>query len=269
MGQLMRTRVAIGALAALALLASTARAGDLDERRVVADSTTALPAIGVLIGTGARCTAFVAGSDRTVVTAAHCVLAQDGKPAQESFEFQPAYRDGANAGAQRARVVIAGSWNAKGEPAPLTDAVSDDWAILYADKATGVTPLTLADKLPADQLADKTLAAAGYPTDMRNGRFLVEDPACRTTRIKDFRVDEDCRAAAGSPIFLVGPDGTRGPVVGIVAQSGVTSTAEHLAISNLRLVALPAVQGIDYGGRAVAVGAFLNAARLAARSAAR
>jgi hypothetical protein len=49
----------------------------------------------------------------------------------------------------------------------------------------------------------------------------------------------------------------------------VTSTAEHLAISNLRLVALPAVQGIDYGGRAVAVGAFLNAARLAARSAAR
>jgi V8-like Glu-specific endopeptidase len=264
----MRARTIVGALTLLALgsLAPGARAGDLDERHVVA--TTAVPGIGLLTGTGMRCTGFVAGSVRIIVTAAHCVLNPAGAPAQESFDFQPA----GSKDMLRARVVVAGSWNAKGEPAPLTDAVSDDWAILYTDTPAGVEPLTLADKLPADQLADKMLAAVGYSADIKDGRAPVEDAACRATRIKDFRVDHDCRGtadSAGSPLFVLNPDGTRGPVVGIVAQSGVTSTAEHLVISNLRLTAKPPLPGIDFGGRAVFVGAFVNAARLAARSAAR
>jgi V8-like Glu-specific endopeptidase len=264
-------RTLAAALIGCGLLAPAAfAASELDERRVVAASTTALRAVGLLTGTAGRCTAFLAGGDRVVVTAAHCVLDREGAPAQESFEFQPAYRGGAGAASYRVRVIVAGKWRPPADPATADAAVLEDWAILLADKPTGITPLTLGTALPITQLTDKPLAAVGYADDIQNGRFPTEDPSCQVTRIQDVRIDHSCRGlggSSGSPIFLRNADGTRGPLVGVVSRGAVTSTAERLVISNLRLVApAGAIPELDFGGRAVFVGAFVNAVKMASRA---
>lgn len=264
------TRGLAAALIGLGLLAPAAfAANQLDQRHVVAASATALRAVGLLTGTAGRCTGFLAGGDRIVVTAAHCVLNNEGAPAQESFQFQPAYRDGAGAGSFAVRVIVAGKWHPPADPA-TAEPVSEDWAILLADKPTGVKPLALETAVPVTQLTDKPLAAVGYAGDIQNGRFLTEDPSCRVTRIQDVRIDHTCRGSVGSsggPIFLSNPDGTRGGVIGVLTRGAVTSTAERLVIGNLLLIGPgAAIPELDFGGRAVFVGAFVNAVKMAVRN---
>jgi len=53
----------------------------------------------------------------------------------------------------------------------------------------------------------------------------------------------------------------------VVSRGAVTGTAERLVIGNLRLLGpSAAVPEIDFGGRAVFVGAFVNAVKMAARA---
>jgi V8-like Glu-specific endopeptidase len=262
-------QTARGAFLALVLFAPAAFAGsDLDERHVV--SPNELPAVGLFVGTGGRCTGFLAGSDRVIVTAAHCVLNGEGKPAQEKFEFQPSYRDGASAGIYRARVVASGKWLPPAGQDALREAVSEDWAILFTDKPTGIAPLNLATSMSINQLSDQPLADAGYSVDLQNGRFLTEDSSCKVTKVQDFRIEHSCRGSPGSsggPVFLVNPDGSRGPVVGVVSQQSPSSTAERLVISNLLLLAsMHAIPEVDFGGRAIFVGAFVNGVKSFANS---
>jgi V8-like Glu-specific endopeptidase len=260
------TRHPIGALALLALLVATAaRAADseLDRRQAANAPDPAMAAIGLLTGTATRCTAFLMGSDRTVVTAAHCVLDRDGRPAQDRFAFQPGYHDGKGAQSVGARVVVAGNWRPNGD-----GAVAEDWAILLADASTGITPLDYAADVTPPQLSDRALAAIGYSVDVATGRFVTEDAPCRATRIVGFRIHHGCRGAlgaAGSPIFALDALGGRGPLVGVVTQGAASSTSERLAIAGLmRLAPMRGIPEIDYGGRAVFVGAFVNAAKLTA-----
>jgi len=265
------TRALAAALIGCFLLAPAAfAANELDGRHVIDASTTALRAVGVLTGAARRCTGFLAGGDRVVVTAAHCVLDREGAPAQESFEFQPAYGVGAKADSATVRVIVAGKWRPPADPSAVEAAASEDWAILLADKPTGIKPLALDSTLAISQLTDQKLVAVGYADDIQNGRVPVEDPSCRVTRVQDVRIDHSCRGSvgsAGSPVFLSNPDGTRGPLVGVVSRGAVTGTAERLVIGNLRLLGpSAAVPEIDFGGRAVFVGAFVNAMKMAARS---
>jgi V8-like Glu-specific endopeptidase len=268
---MMPARALAAALIGCCLLAPAAfAANELDERHVVDAASTGLRAVGLLAGTAGRCTGFLAGGDRVVVTAAHCVLDREGAPAQESFEFQPAFRDGAGAGSATVRVIVAGKWRPPADPSTVEAAASEDWAILLADKPTGIKPLALDSKLAISQLTDQKLVAVGYADDLQNGRVPFEDPSCRVTRVQDVRINHSCRGAAGSagsPIFLSNPDGTRGPLVGVVSRGAVTGTAERLVISNLRqLGPNAAVPDIDFGGRAVFVGAFVNAVKMAGRA---
>ncbi len=191
-------------------------ADDLDARRVVTDARTEFPAIGLLTGGGSRCTAFLAGSDRVLVTAAHCVLNQEGKPKAEQFEFQPGYTNGRALAVHRATLMTNGDFKTPSDSKGLKESVPNDWAVLSLDRPAGVAPLALVRDLPSSALTDKSLNALGYSTDIENGRFLAED-SCKVTAVDAMRIEHSCRGApgaSGGPIFLVGPDGTRGAVVG-------------------------------------------------------
>lgn len=254
-------RRALAAALLIGALASVARAeDDLDRRRVVAAGE--LPAVGLFTGAGARCTAFLAGSDRVLVTAAHCVLKGAGVARAEFFEFRPGYRDGASSGLFRARVVAHGDWQEPSDQAGLKKAVSEDWAVLYTDKPTGVPPLLLATNLSSNQLADQQVIDDGYSVDLQNGRFLTQD-SCKVTGVEDFRIEHSCRGspgASGGPLFLANPDGSRGPVIGVNSESNPASTSERLVLTHLRLMSsLRTIPEIDMGGRAIFVGAFVNA----------
>jgi V8-like Glu-specific endopeptidase len=265
-------RPGLGGLAALLLTVLLApavfAADDLDERHVVAANE--LTAVGLLTGGGARCTGFLAGSGRIIVTAAHCVLKGAGVPLAELFEFRPGYRDSASKGLYRARVVTTGNWQEPTDAASLEKAVSEDWAVLFTDKSTGIAPLTLATNMSINQVAEQRLADAGYSVDLQNGRFLTEDASCRAVRVEEFRIEHSCRGSPGSsggPVFLVNPDGSRGPVVGVVSEQAPASTSERLVLSNIRLLnSISTIPEIDLGGRAIFVGAFANAVTSLARS---
>jgi len=265
-------RPGLGGLAALlltALLAPTVfAADDLDERHVVAANE--LTAVGLLTGGGARCTGFLAGSARIIVTAAHCVLKGEGVARADLFEFRPGYRDGTSKGLYRARVVTTGNWQEPTDAASLEKAVSEDWAVLFTDKSTGIAPLTLATNMSINQVAEQRLADAGYSVDRQNGRFLTEDASCKAVRVEEFRIEHSCRGSSGSsggPVFLVNPDGSRGAVAGVVSEQAPASTSERLVLSNLRLLnSIHTIPEIDLGGRAIFVGAFGNAVASLARS---
>jgi V8-like Glu-specific endopeptidase len=260
----------LGALLVAAVPSVVLAAGDdLDARRVVRDSRTEFPAVGLLTGGGGRCTAFLANSDRVIVTAGHCVLGQDGKPRADLFEFQPGYGNGRAIGVFRAKVMAYGDYKTAADGKGAKEAVANDWAILTTDRPTGVVPLNLAGgDLPAAALADQPLNDLGYSTDIEHGRFLAEDKGCKVTAVQGLRIDHSCRGApgaSGGPIFVVNPDGTRGPVVAVNSQSSVSRTSERLVIRNLRLLAgQHTLPDVDFGGRAVFAGAFLNAVKLMA-----
>jgi V8-like Glu-specific endopeptidase len=257
----------LGSLALLALAIPAATASELDERHVVPPGT--LPAVGQLNGNGGRCTGFLAGSDRLIVTAAHCVFKHsDSTPSQDSFEFQPGFRDGSSTGVFHARVIANGSYHFPTDAADAVQVAAQDWAILLIDKPTGIAPLPLMAMITGPDLVDKSMVYVGYSADMQNGRVPVEDSACRVIRADDTRLDHDCRGAndaAGGPLFLRNGDGTRGPVVGVVTAPAISSPSERLVIAAMRnLASLRAFPEIDFGGRAVFVGAFLNATKVMA-----
>ena len=250
---------------AAATASTSGMADDLDARRVVADARTAFPAIGLLTGGGSRCTAFLAGSDRVLVTAAHCVLNQEGKPKAEQFEFQPGYTNGRALGVHRATLMTSGEFKTPSDSKGLKESVPNDWAVLSLDRPAGVAPLALVRDLPSSALNDQSLNALGYSTDIENGRFLAEDN-CKVTAVDAMRIEHSCRGApgaSGGPIFLVGPDGTRGAVVGVNVQESASRTSERVVIRNLRgLAGLRTLPDVDFGGRAVYAGAFANAVKL-------
>ena len=263
---------------ALGMLAPTVRGeeSEIDQRQpqgkpptqaATQASDPTLAAIGLLTGTASRCTAFLVGSDRVVVTAAHCVLDRDGKPSQARFAFRPGYRAGAHTPAFDAHVVVTGGWKPTGDPRLSVEPVADDWAILATDQPTGIAPLTLAGDLKLDQLRDRPLASVGYSVDVASGRFVTEDVPCRATHLQDLRIDHTCRGslgAAGSPLFLLGPTDARGALVGLVVQGAASSTAERLVIGQLMgLADVRGIPAVDYGGRAVFSGAFVNAVKIA------
>lgn len=251
------------ALAALPL-AQPAGASDLDERRVVPAGT--LPAVGLLVGNGGRCTGFLTGSDRVIVTAAHCVFKRtDGTASQDVFEFQPGYRNGSSTGVFRAHVIANGDFHFPDAQLPVEQVASQDWAILLTDKPTGIAPLNLAADVTINQLADKPLSYVGYSVDVEDGRVPTEDASCRVIGTEALRIDHSCRGSPGSsggPIFLLNPDGSRGPVVGVVSSASISSTSERLVITNIRLLAaMRTLPDIDFGGHAAFIGAFLNATK--------
>jgi V8-like Glu-specific endopeptidase len=240
-------------------------ADDLDARRAITDARTELPAIGLLTGGGSRCTAFLAGSDRVLVTAAHCVLNEEGKPKTEQFDFQPGYTNGRALGTYRATLVTNGEFKPPADGKATKELVLGDWAVLTLDRPAGVAPLALVRDLPSSTLADKSIQAFGYSTDIENGRFLTQD-ACKVTAVEGMRIEHSCRGArgaSGGPIFLANPDGTRGPVVAVNVQESASRTSERLVIRNIRALAgLRTLPELDFGGRAVYAGAFLNAVKL-------
>jgi len=269
-----RTWIIVAVLIVLGALAPAVRGESALDGRQPADKGAGDPtlaAIGLLTGTASRCTGFLAGSDRVVVTAAHCVLDRDGKPTQDRFEFQPGYRAGADTPSFGARVVVNGAWKPAGDPRVSVEPVGEDWAILLTDRSTGITPLALAGDVTLAQVGDHPLATVGYSVDVASGRFVTVEAPCGTTQLEAFRIHHTCRGslgAAGSPLFFADATGARGALIGIVVQGAASSTAERLAIGQLMALAdLRGVPTVDYGGRAVFVGAFVNAAKIAAASA--
>jgi len=253
----------LGAVALLGL-SSAARAGsELDQRHTLAAGS--LPAIGLLTIGNTHCTGFLAGTDRAVVTAAHCVFKRDGQITQERIDFLPNYRAGTSAGVYRARVIATGGYHPPANQQEADQSTADDWAILLTEKPTGILPLPLMSDTPLSLLADKPVAAVGYSADLENGRFLTEDTACSVIRAQDLRIDHGCRGSDGGPLFLLNDDGSRGPIIGVITSSALTSPSERLVISNL--LALARVRGmpeVDFGGHAAFVGAFLNATKVMA-----
>ena len=266
--------IVVAVLIVLGALAPTVRGETALDQRQPADQAAGDPtaaAIGLLTGTASRCTGFLAGSDRVVVTAAHCVLDRDGKAAQDRFEFQPGYRAGAETPSFGARVVVTGAWKPAGDPRVSVEPVGEDWAILLTDRPTGIAPIALTGDVKLEQVGDHPLATVGYSVDVASGRFVTEEVPCGTTHLEGFRIHDTCRGSlgvAGSPLFFVDATGARGALIGLVVQGAASSTAERLAIGQLMaLTDLRGIPTIDYGGRAVFVGAFVNAAKVAAASA--
>jgi protease YdgD len=188
-----------------------------DDRFLVDVAQAPWAAVGLLTSDNGDCTGTLVGP-RLVLTAAHCVVGEDGQPVLPDLFFA------ANAGdryAAKARVVAV-------DPAPdYADEVraaglgnGNDWALVTLDRDLGLTqgmlPVFVLTTEEIAQIRTRGLIVdqAGYSWD--TGNFLSGHAGCRlTAAFDDSTILHECdttRGDSGSPILL-----TRDGVTGVIA----------------------------------------------------
>ncbi len=245
MNRLVRTLLAVGSCAAVAITLWSVAAGEplldagagsvghpnvapweaREDSAVAVEGGRLSPhtAVGRFTGTMV-CTAAIVLHPRIIITAAHCIARRDGLASRTKPIFQPAKRAGRELDRFEATVWAVGS--EQQFTAQSAHDASNDWAILVLDRVpVGMRPLRLRSD-SAEELTrfERQIVMPGYRMDPAGALSLRLDPACSVRGLMWNVLLHDCKASAGtSGAPLLMRDGQWYALVGIHTGSTFAS----------------------------------------------